>query len=78
MGADGVLIVDAKMAVFAEKVKAAIEVLGGDNPRFILDTHSHDDHINGNPISRRPGRREIGCRATAAGANRRRAGGTQD
>jgi len=53
VGADGVLIVDAKMALFAEKVKAAIKELGGGSPRFILDTHSHNDHINGNPEYRR-------------------------
>jgi len=55
IGADGVLIVDAKMAVFADKIKAAIKDLGGGSPKFILDTHSHDDHVNGNPKFRRDG-----------------------
>ena len=55
VGADGVLIVDAKMAMFADKVKAAIKELGGESPRFILDSHSHDDHVNGNPEFRREG-----------------------
>ncbi len=49
IGEDGVLIIDAKMAVFADRILAAIQKLGGDSPRFILDTHFHDDHINGNP-----------------------------
>ena len=55
VGADGVLIVDAKMAMFAGKVKAAIKELGGESPRFILDSHSHDDHVNGNPEFGREG-----------------------
>lgn len=49
VGEDGVLIVDAKMAIFAGKIKAAIDQIGGDHPKFIIDTHSHDDHVNGNP-----------------------------
>jgi glyoxylase-like metal-dependent hydrolase (beta-lactamase superfamily II) len=55
VGPDGVLIIDAKMAAFANKVKAAIKQLGGDSPRFILDTHWHNDHINGHPEFRRDG-----------------------
>lgn len=55
IGEDGVLIIDAKMAVFADRVLSAIQKLGGDSPRFILDTHSHDDHINGNPRFRGAG-----------------------
>ena len=55
IGKDGVLIIDAKMAVFADKILSAIQKLGGDSPRFILDTHSHDDHINGNPKFRGTG-----------------------
>lgn len=55
IGEDGVLIIDAKMAVFADKVLAAIQKLGGDSPKFILDTHFHDDHINGNPRFRGTG-----------------------
>jgi glyoxylase-like metal-dependent hydrolase (beta-lactamase superfamily II) len=49
VGEDGVLIIDAKMAAFAGKIKAAIDRIGGDQPKFIIDTHSHDDHVNGNP-----------------------------
>ena len=55
VGADGVLIIDAKMAAFADKIKAAIKQVGGDSPRFILDTHWHNDHVNGHPEFRRDG-----------------------
>ena len=55
VGEDGVLIIDAKMAVFADKIKSAIRQIGGDSPKFIIDTHSHDDHINGNPEFRGAG-----------------------
>ena len=40
---------------FADKVKAAIKQVGGGSPRFILDTHWHNDHINGHPEFRRDG-----------------------
>jgi glyoxylase-like metal-dependent hydrolase (beta-lactamase superfamily II) len=49
VGPDGVLIIDAKMASFADKIKAAIKQVGGGSPRFILDTHWHNDHVNGHP-----------------------------
>ena len=48
IGSDGVLIVDAKFSKFADKVKAEINSIGGDAPKFILNTHYHDDHINAN------------------------------
>jgi cyclase len=50
IGKDGVLIVDTKYTKFADEVKAAIDSVGGDAPKFILDTHSHDDHMNANPV----------------------------
>lgn len=48
VGEDGVLIVDDQFAPLAEKIKAAIQKLGGDSPKFILNTHYHGDHTGGN------------------------------
>lgn len=48
VGKDGVLIVDAKYARFADSVKAAIHLVGGNAPKYILNTHHHDDHMNAN------------------------------
>lgn len=48
VGEDGVLMVDDQFAPLAEKIKAAIKELGGDSPKFILNTHYHGDHTGGN------------------------------
>ena len=48
VGTDGVLMVDSKMAPLTDKIKAAITAIGGDKPRFIVNTHVHGDHSGGN------------------------------
>jgi cyclase len=50
LGDDGVLIVDTEYAPLADKIAAALRGIGiTDKPvRFVIDTHYHDDHSNGN------------------------------
>ncbi len=50
LGDDGVLIVDTEYAPLADKIRAALKGIGiTDKPvRFVIDTHYHDDHTNGN------------------------------
>ena len=48
IGEDGVLMVDDQYAPLSDKIKTAIKDLGGDSPKFILNTHWHNDHTNGN------------------------------
>ena len=48
VGEDGVLMIDAQYAQISDKIKTAIKELGGDHPNFILNTHWHGDHTNGN------------------------------
>jgi glyoxylase-like metal-dependent hydrolase (beta-lactamase superfamily II) len=49
-GADGVLLVDAEFAGVADKIRASLRGLGVDKPvRFVIDTHYHYDHTDGNP-----------------------------
>lgn len=48
IGEDGVLMVDSQFAPLADKIKAAIKDLGGDLPKFLLNTHVHGDHVDGN------------------------------
>ncbi len=55
VGDDGVLMVDSKFAPLSDKIKKAIKSLGGDSPKYILNTHIHPDHINGNPAYRNDG-----------------------
>jgi cyclase len=51
LGDDGILIVDTEYAPLAGKIEAALKGIGiTDKPvRFVIDTHYHGDHSNGNP-----------------------------
>jgi glyoxylase-like metal-dependent hydrolase (beta-lactamase superfamily II) len=55
VGTDGVLIVDDQFAPLAEKIRDALRKLGGDKPRFVLNTHWHGDHVGGNEAFGRDG-----------------------
>jgi glyoxylase-like metal-dependent hydrolase (beta-lactamase superfamily II) len=50
LGDDGILIVDAEYAPLADKIRAALKNIGiTDKPvRFVIDTHYHYDHTDGN------------------------------
>lgn len=50
IGADGVLMIDDQFAPLADKIRAAIKELGGDLPKFVLNTHWHGDHTGGNEV----------------------------
>ncbi|MDD9894877.1 MAG: MBL fold metallo-hydrolase [Gammaproteobacteria bacterium] len=47
-GDDGILIIDDQFAPLADRIKAALEALGSDSPKFLLNTHFHGDHVGGN------------------------------
>ena len=47
-GADGILMIDDQYAPLAEKISAALEELGGDKPRYVINTHYHGDHTGSN------------------------------
>ncbi|MET0625176.1 MAG: MBL fold metallo-hydrolase [Pyrinomonadaceae bacterium] len=49
-GPDGVLIVDDQFAPLADKIRAALKPLSPGQLRFVLNTHFHFDHTNGNPV----------------------------
>jgi glyoxylase-like metal-dependent hydrolase (beta-lactamase superfamily II) len=49
VGVDGTLIIDDQFAPLAEKITQALEALGGNRPKLILNTHFHGDHTGGNP-----------------------------
>lgn len=48
IGADGVLMIDDQFAPLSDKIKAKITQLGGDAPKYLLNTHWHGDHSGGN------------------------------
>ena len=47
-GMDGILIVDDDYKAVSQKLAAALKELGSEKPRFILNTHWHGDHTEGN------------------------------
>ena len=47
-GEDGVLIIDDQFAPLADRIRTALEALGSDTPKFVLNTHFHGDHVGGN------------------------------
>ncbi len=48
VGADGVLIVDSQMPQLHETISEEIAKLGGDDVDYIINTHWHFDHAEGN------------------------------
>ncbi|MFN2413363.1 MAG: MBL fold metallo-hydrolase [Pyrinomonadaceae bacterium] len=49
-GMEGILIVDDEYKVVSEKLREALKTLGSASPRFILNTHWHGDHTEGNQV----------------------------
>ena len=50
IGAQGVLIVDDQFPAIVPKIRDAIHALGGGDVDFVINTHWHFDHTNGNPL----------------------------
>ncbi len=49
-GPDGLLIVDDQFAPLADKIKAALAALSDSDVSFVLNTHWHPDHTDGNVV----------------------------
>ena len=61
-GNDGVLMVDTEYAPMSNKLLAAIRTINKGPLRYIINTHSHPDHVGGNENLKKEG-------ATIAGGN---------
>ena len=48
VGQEGILMVDDDYKVVSEKLAAALKELGSASPKYILNTHWHGDHTEGN------------------------------
>ena len=55
IGDQGVLVVDDKFPAVVPKIRAAISELGGGSVDFVINTHWHFDHTDGNPLFGRDG-----------------------
>ena len=48
IGDDGTFLIDDQFAPLTDKIVAAIKSVGGDFPKFLINTHYHGDHTGGN------------------------------
>ncbi len=48
IGKDGTFLIDDQFAPLTSKILKAIKAAGGDNPKFLINTHYHGDHTGGN------------------------------
>jgi len=48
VGQDGTFLIDDQFAPLTEKITTAIAAVGGDTPKFLINTHYHGDHTGGN------------------------------
>lgn len=49
VGTDGVIMFDAQFAPLHDKIKAAIAKVTNKPVKYVIDSHFHADHVNGNP-----------------------------
>lgn len=50
LSSEGTLLVNDDFAPMAGKIVAKLKELGGDSPRYIVNTHFHYDHTGGNEV----------------------------
>src|SRR4029079_12013828 len=48
VGDDGIVIVDDQYVALAERIRTALKGIADKPVRFVINTHYHDDHTNGN------------------------------
>jgi len=48
IGGDGTFLIDDQFAPLTEKIVEAIKSVGGEYPKFLINTHYHGDHTGGN------------------------------
>jgi glyoxylase-like metal-dependent hydrolase (beta-lactamase superfamily II) len=58
-GPDGTVLVDSKFARLATPVRGAVKALGGGDPAWLINTHFHFDHTDGNAGFARTGARIV-------------------
>jgi cyclase len=55
VGTDGIIMVDSQFAPLHDKIKAAIEKISPLPVKYLINTHYHGDHVNGNAAFHKEG-----------------------
>src|SRR5215475_6926634 len=50
VGPDGIVLIDDKFAPLAPKLEAALRTVSDKPVRFVINTHYHGDHTDGNAV----------------------------
>lgn len=50
VGADGIALIDDEFEPLVPKIEAALKAISDKPVRFVINTHYHDDHTNGNKV----------------------------
>jgi cyclase len=50
IGPDGIVLIDDKFAPLAPKIEAALRTISDKPVRFVINTHYHGDHTDGNAV----------------------------
>lgn len=48
IGDDGTFLIDDQFAPLTQKILETVKSVGGDTPKFLINTHYHGDHTGGN------------------------------
>jgi glyoxylase-like metal-dependent hydrolase (beta-lactamase superfamily II) len=56
VGTDGIIMVDSQYAPLYDKVKTAIAKISPLPIKYLINTHYHRDHVDGNELFKRPAR----------------------
>jgi glyoxylase-like metal-dependent hydrolase (beta-lactamase superfamily II) len=55
IGTDGSLLIDDQFAPLSDKIKTAVQKLGGPPVKYLINTHLHGDHSGGNENFKKDG-----------------------
>ena len=71
VGTDGIIMVDSQFAPLHDKIKAAIAKISPLPIKYLINTHYHGDHVDGNALFQQGRRDDRGARQSPHPARRR-------
>src|SRR5437667_3084857 len=60
VGTDGIIMIDSQFAPLHDKIKAAITKLSQMPIKYLINTHYHGDHVDGNELFQKEGATIVG------------------